>query len=127
MKRFISFSAFLLVFMSASAIAASWQSIGTRSVNPREATDTIQVSRGKSVYNKLQLSVRGGGLNIERMVVHFKSGKPYKVNMRNNIPKNGKSRVIDLPGQARAINKVVFWYSAQSLGRKNTMVTLLGQ
>ncbi len=127
MKKIISISFLLLSLFTTSVFASAWQSIGTRTVTRHAEMDTIGVNRGKQVYRKLQLSVRGTALDIDRMVVHFKSGAPQKINLRSNIPVNSKSRIIDIKGNARAIDKVVFWYNSKGLGRKNAVVTLLGR
>jgi hypothetical protein len=46
---------------------------------------------------------------MERMVVTYDNGAPDRIDVRENIPKGGESRVIDLRGVGkRSIRKIEF-------------------
>jgi hypothetical protein len=62
------------------------------------------------------------------MRVTFGNGETQEVNLQQVIKAGRSSRVIDLPGKDRVINKVDFWYEAASIGRgKKAEITLWGK
>ena len=51
---------------------------------------------------------------MQKMVIHFRNGQTQDVALKNVFKDGDKSRVIDLPGNRRFIDKVIFWYEAAS-------------
>ena len=60
------------------------------------------------------------------MTVHFGNGGKQEVAMRNTIPAGGETRAIDLEGDDRVINRVEFWYDANTFRGRRAQVRLLG-
>ena len=50
---------------------------------------------------------------MDKMVVHYGNGESQNIEIRENILKGGESRVIDLTGNKRIINRVEFWYDTK--------------
>jgi len=63
---------------------------------------------------------------MHRFTVHFNNGQTQNVEMRDRIPAGGESRVIDLDGKGRFIEKVVFWYDTQNDEVRRSTVELWG-
>jgi hypothetical protein len=104
---------------------ARWETLGRAYVDGRRDRDSIDVSSNAS-FRALQLEVRGGSLEFQRVVVNFDNGANHELEIRDRIPSGGKTRVIDLPGERRRIRNVEFWYS-QERWRSRPYVNLLGQ
>jgi len=89
---------------------SQWEQLGSAYVDGRVDRDRILVSRTES-FRALQLGVRGGAIEFQRVLVHFENGEDHELDIRERIEDRGRTRVIDLPGNRRRIRSVEFWYS----------------
>jgi len=115
-----------MALFSNTASAQDWLSLGSKTVTKKADFDTVTV-RQRGAFSKLQLAVKNSGVKVQRMVVHFKNGQRHEVKIHAFIARDSKSRLIDLPGKARAIDKITFWYDAKGVGRKGAIMTVLGK
>ncbi|RMG14263.1 MAG: hypothetical protein D6731_10615 [Planctomycetota bacterium] len=110
--------------------AVQWVLLGSRDVTFGTEKDTIAVGAAKGLFRRLKFKVTENGVHMLDMKVHYANGSVQDVPLRFDIPKGGESRVIDLPGDARAIAKVVFRYRSKGgvkgLLRGRARVTLFG-
>ena len=111
---------FLLLCLNSAADAqmrrgneGGWVSLGRSYVTARADHDTIVVNNRES-FQALQLEVKGGSIEFQRVVVHFQNGEDHQLDIRDRIPANGRTREIDLPGDRRRIRSVEFWFSKES-------------
>ena len=72
------------------------------------------------------LSVHKKGLQLHNLRVFFSNGEVCDVAVRNYIAAESYTRAIDLPGNRRVINKVVFWYQTSGRRRGQALVKLWG-
>jgi hypothetical protein len=78
-------------------------------------------------FRRIKFKVTDAPLNLYRMVVTYDNGAPDKIEVRQNIPKGGESRAIDLRGAGkRGIRKIEFWYDTQGLLNGRADVTIFG-
>ena len=64
---------------------------------------------------------------MQRMVVTYDNGVPDNIDVRQNIPQGGESRVIDLRGTGtRSIRKIDFWYDTKGFLKGKADVTVSG-
>jgi hypothetical protein len=87
-----------------------WQQLGRSYVDGRNDHDRIVVNNNES-FRTLQLEVKGGAIEFQRVVVHFENGADHDIEIRDRISNGGRTREIDLPGDRRRIRSVEFWYS----------------
>ena len=85
-----------------------WSVIGKKTVDYKLDKDVFWVSPRAPKYRKLQLKVTGGRLNMHKCVVHYMNGTKQNINLKGNFNPGDLSRVIDLNGDKRRIEKVVF-------------------
>jgi hypothetical protein len=78
-------------------------------------------------FRALQLRVRGGDIEFQRVVVHFENGADTEAEVRDRIRAGGQSRAIDLPGDRRRIRSVDVWYGKENWGRRRPTLTLYGR
>jgi hypothetical protein len=86
-----------------------WVKLGQVSVNGQSDHDRISLNRRDS-FRALQLGVKGGAIEFQRVVVHFENGADQELEVRDHINSGGKTRVIDLQGERRKISSIDFWY-----------------
>lgn len=125
---FVSFS--LLVFGGIAILDAaqpsSWQLIGERSVTDRVDHDVIKVTRSRGQWSAIKVVVRKHAVQFRGVRVVYANGTTQSIALRTVIPAGGESRVIDLVGDNRTIQRIEMRYDAQSLGGK-AVVTVFGR
>jgi hypothetical protein len=137
MKKLISgvssalFAVILLVslfsFNTVNHSPQGWEKLGQRKVNFKADRDEIGVGRFEGFFTALRIKVRKGAINMHKMVVHFHNGSTREVELKNNFADGDESRVIDLPGNIRIIDKVVFWYDTKGFSESKAVVELWGR
>ena len=100
--------------------------LGERHVTDRTEKDTIQVGKKKGSFNGLQIRAKGSSVEFKRVVVHFENGSEQVFEKNRVLGKGSQSRVINLAGDDRFIDKVVFTYEARSKGWKGAEIKLFG-
>ena len=103
-----------------------WRLLGTAHVDGASDHDNIKVSRSQGVFREIQLRVRGGAVEFQRVVVHYGNGAGDELQVRERIPAGGQTRPIDLRGERRDIRSVELWYGKANW-RKRPAVELYGR
>jgi hypothetical protein len=105
---------FICVASSGVQVRAAQQTqmvlLGAGRVTSGVDHDTIQTSQ-QGTFRAIQLRVSGGAVNFLRIIVQYGDGTRSEIQVRSNIPSGGSSRVIELPGDRRVIQRVDFWYT----------------
>lgn len=95
---------------SSAAVMGGWEKLGERVVNGKLDRDVIHVGKRDGRFTAIQLRVDGDTVEMFDIVVTFGDGEKFSPATRLVFDKNTKSRVIDLPGNKRVIEKVEFKY-----------------
>jgi hypothetical protein len=104
-----------------------WRLIGQTHAKHTVDHDVIVVKGPYDNFRAIKFKVTDSPLQIYRMVVTYDNGAPDKIDVRQNIPKGGESRVIDLRGAGkRSIRKIEFWYETKGILNGKADVTLFG-
>jgi hypothetical protein len=107
--------------------AGQWKLLGQTHANHSADHDTIMVQGPFDNFRRLKFKVTDAPLNMQRMVVTYDNGAPDKIDIRQNIPKGGESRVIDLKGVGkRSLRRIDFWYDTKGLLNGKADVTVFG-
>ncbi len=125
MRRHLACIVGLALIGSTAAGADEWIRLGSRSVDFSVDRDTIDV-RDESPLSALEFDVADGKLDVYNVRVTFGNGESFSPDTKVHFRGEGRSRVIDLPGAARSVRKVEFWYRTKA-GRGRSAVTLLGR
>jgi hypothetical protein len=108
--------------------AGSWRLIGQTHASHSADHDAIVVKGPYDNFRKIKFKVTDAPLNMHYMLVTYDNGQPDRIDVRQNIPKGGESRVIDLKGVGtRSLRKVEFWYDTKGLLNGKADVTLFGK
>lgn len=90
--------------------SAGWSKIGESWVDGRRDVDTIPIgSRGK--FRRLTVVVERSELEMSSIKVTFGNGAVYQPPVRQYFRANSRTRVIDLPGNARRLQSIQFHYA----------------
>ena len=103
-----------------------WVMLGRSYVNSRGGEHDTIVVNNRMNFQALQLEVKGGSIEFQRVIVHFENGQDHVLEIRDRIPANGRTREIDLPGDRRRIRSVEFWYSKEGW-RSRPLVNVWGR
>lgn len=105
----------------------TWCSLGKVTASRDRDHDTIVIKGSHDEFRALKFKVKDSPINIHRMVVTYDNGAREEINTRNEIPKGGESRNIDLRGSGkRSLKKVKFWYDSTGLLNGKADVKLFG-
>lgn len=103
-----------------------WVHLGQSHVDSRADHDRVPVTaRGR--FSAIQLGIKGGDIEFQRVVVHFANGQDQEIEVRDRIQAGGKTRVIDLEGDRRDITSVEFWYGKPSWRSNRATLNLWGR
>ena len=107
--------------------AGEWRLIGQTHADHGADHDTIIVKGPFDNFRKIKFKVTDAPLNMQHMVVTYDNGAPDKIDIRQNIPQGGESRVIDMRGVGkRSIRKIDFWYDTKGFLKGKADVTVFG-
>jgi hypothetical protein len=111
MKTMVQSFVLLLMACLANPVVAGisdgWIRLGKEKVNARIERDEIRAA-SKGFVKQVVIEVRGEAVYFESVAVHLGNGEVVDLPIRSIIKAGERTRVIDLPGDARLIRKVVF-------------------
>jgi hypothetical protein len=110
-----------------AAPAGSWVLIGQTHANHTADHDGIVVKGPFDNFRRIKFKVTDAPLNMQHMVITYENGEIDKIEVRQNIPQGGESRVIDLKGiGTRRIRRIDFWYDTKGFLNGKADVTVFG-
>lgn len=104
-----------------------WQKLGEKRVNYRIDHDVLNVTRRDGTFKQLRFVVKSGSLNMRRCVIHFENGGMQEVDLRYTFSKGSASRIIDLNGNRRLIEKISFWYDTKNFSHNKAILVVWGK
>jgi hypothetical protein len=104
------------VLLPIQAYAASWVTLGSRTVSLFHDHDSIHVGMMSGLFTKIRLKVTGNAVFMQDLHVTFASGAGADIPVRFMFLPGTASRVIDLPGAARLIRRVDMTYRRLPVG-----------
>ena len=116
----------ILAAVALLSLQADWQLLGSRNVNFTGDHDAIIVGIRGGSYTAIKLEVGGGDLVMYNIKLTFANGETWSPPTRVNFHQGSWSRTIDLPGSARVIRRMDFWYRSR-LHRGTATVRVFGR
>jgi hypothetical protein len=98
-----------------------WDHIGMRAVNFRVDHDVI-VAAGDGAFRAVRVDVEGGDLEMFDVKFTFGNGETFSPATRIYFREGSRSRVIDLPGDARIIRRIDFFYRSAPFGAQGRAI-----
>lgn len=131
MKTKMFISAILFVALAAmtqvSVKAQNWEVIGKKTVDYAVDHDEMIVTSTRGDFKAIKIRVTKAPLNMHRCVIHFGNGSQQEVELRNNFAPGTESRIIDLNGFDRVINRITFWYDTKNHAPRRAVVTVFAK
>jgi hypothetical protein len=110
------------------AADADWkkglQKLASRKVELLTDQDEVSLSH-KGKLQKLVFEVKSAPVNFKDVKVHLLTGAVLDIPIRAIVREGSRSAVIDLPGEASTVKKIVFTY--ESLKSKRAEVVVWGK
>ena len=128
-KLIVLTSVVFVLGLGASIVSAQgWEDLGSKEVKDRSEQDTWHLGKGKATFKALKLSVEKKPVRFYRLRVTYENGQTQEIQLADTIRAGGQSRVLDLNGGDRWIDKVDIWYEANTARRGvRSQVTLHGR
>jgi hypothetical protein len=106
----------------------NWEMLGRKVADFKADRDVIRVTAKEGVYTKVKFRVLKAPLHVIDMKIHFRNGDVKDVPLKKLFAAGNSSRVIDLPGNKRIIQKVSFKYkSVPGNGKGRAVIVLSGR
>lgn len=90
-------------------VSAGWESLGRRTVDGRHDRDSMFAAR-QGKFDQLMFRVSRSDVAIRDVVVVFGNGTTFSPGTQLVFDQGSNSRVIDLPGDTRTIQRIDFRY-----------------
>ncbi|MEP7325520.1 MAG: hypothetical protein ABI836_06205 [Gemmatimonadota bacterium] len=103
-----------------------WQLLGKRNVGRAAETDGIDVGLRNGLYNAIRIDVNEGTVEMYNIRIKFMNGEDFSPDTRLVFKEGERTRVIDLPGDARGIRRIEFTYRNTEL-RGQAVVSVFGR
>jgi len=103
---------------------ADWELLGSRRVSFAAEKDVITAAH-QGRFRAIKIEVEGGNLDMYNIRVVFGDGEAFSPDTRVQFRQGSWSRTIDLPGGARVIRRIEFWYRSE-LKRGRAVVRVYG-
>ena len=100
--------------------------LGERHVSDASEKDTISVGKKRGAFTGMRVKVIGAPVEFKRVVIHFENGSKQVFEKNRLLGKGDQTRVIDLEGGERFVDRVVFSYEARTRGWKGAKIKLFG-
>lgn len=114
-------------FTTTSKTDGDWFFLGDKKVSFGVDRDVIHFGNWKDDVRQIKIKVTDGPLKMYSMKVHFDNGSVQDIELRNRFAQGSESRVIDLVGGLRHIDKIEFWYETKGFLRGKSRVAVWGR
>lgn len=108
-------------------VGDGWEKLGDRNVDFTLDKDVIFVTGIQGQFTALKLKSKAGAIKITKIVVHFGNGTEQVLDTPNEVANGKESKVFDLVGDDRTINRVEFWYDTKGYAGKKAEIELWGK
>ena len=117
----------LFLFSAHTQAQAKWEKLGTRTVDYKIDRDVVPVGARKGGFTKLKIAVRGGAINMHKMIVTYKNGTKETIALKHKFGPKSESRVIDIRGGKRLIKNITFFYDTRGLSPGKAVIHVFGR
>lgn len=101
-----------------------WTFLGRSDVDYHTDHVVFQVGKSYGLFRAVHFSVRGGDIDLDKVVVVFGNGERVTPDLRGHYDENTTSRAIEFPGDVRYIDRVEFTYRKADRRERHPTVSL---
>jgi hypothetical protein len=104
-----------------------WDQLGSRLVSKGADHDVIELNKRDGLYTKLKFKVAKSRVHIDNIKVVFQNGDVENVRIDRNFNVGEWSSVIDLVGNKRFIDKIIFNYHTKFFADGRGKIIVFGK
>ena len=104
-----------------------WERLGEANVDGRADHDSIRVGRADGRFTAIRFKAERGPIEFDRVVVHYGNGERQELRVPHKLRAGDETRVIDLPGNKRVIDRVEVWYEKARPNSEKPRLILFGR
>ena len=104
-----------------------WEKLGEHKVTLDVQSGTFNFPENSPVLSAIKIKSKKGAINLQRCMIYFANGDKKSIELRNDIPPGGESRVIQLPGNKQPVTRFVFWYGSSQTGADKAEIEIWGR
>lgn len=108
-------------------LTRGWEFLGKRQVEFALDSDAIQVTASEGAFRRVMFVVRDSAMEMFDINIIFGNGENYSPDTRLLFKEDTRSRTLDLPGSARVIKRVKFYYKSIGPSTGKATVELWGK
>ncbi len=109
------------------AVSSDWDELGSRIVSKGADHDEIEMNRRDGLYTKLKFKIAKSRVHIDNIKVVFQNGDVEVVRIDRNFNVGEWSSVIDLVGNKRFIDKLIFNYHTKFFADGRGKIIVFGK
>lgn len=106
--------------------AAGWRFLGDKSVGFGVDHDVLHFGNWSDDVRQIKLKISDGPLKMYSMTIYFDNGTTQSVSLRFRFAQGSESKVIDLVGGLRHLDKIEFSYETKGFARGKSRVAVWG-
>jgi hypothetical protein len=103
-----------------------WQHLGTKSVDLKMDKDQMMVTAYEGSFSKIKLKVTKAPVHIKHITILYANGDTQQLDFNKDFSAGETSKIIDLKGNKRVIQKMTFQYKTIASGQGRSKVTVWG-
>ena len=131
-RSFAGIAALLFIVLSSSFhridnSPGDWFFLGDKKVGFGVDHDVIRFGNWKDDVRQIKLKITDGPLRVYDMKIHFDNGGVQDVALKSRFNQGGESRVIDLDGGLRHLDRIEFTYETRGFARGRSRVAVWGR
>ena len=131
-SKFTAFAAILFVillssFRSIDHKAGDWFFLGDKKVGFGVDHDVIRFGNWKDDVRQIKLKITDGPLRVYDIKVYFDNGEFQTIALKSRFNQGGESRVIDLVGGLRHLDRIEFTYETRGFAKGRSRVAVWGR
>lgn len=112
----------LTATLAVALLLPQWELLGSRRVSFAAERDMIVVGPREGTFDAIRIEVDGGSLEMYNIRRTLGNGDTWSPNTRVPFREGSWSRVIDLPGDARIIRRIAFFYRSALFGAQGRAI-----
>jgi hypothetical protein len=127
MKQVIILSSLLFLIGATSfTTLQGWKFVGDKWAAYGPDRDVLRIG-GKDAFRQIKFKITDGPLHVTDVDVYFENGEKMNVALKNNFRAGQESRVIDLPGGVRRLDRIEFLYSTIGRSKGRARIAVWGK
>lgn len=127
--KVIVMAVLLLSFLACKAkiVPPGWDFLGKKQVNLTIDHDTLQIPPGAKTLKRLLFVVRMNDLELYDVKIGFRNGEVFDAKFRGRFLANRDTQIVDLPGDARHVQRIDFRYRSLLRTARRAEVEVYGK